>query len=298
MTTATNGDPTLREYPLFRRGKVRDVYDLGDELLLVATDRLSAFDVVLPTPIVGKGRLLTQLSLWWFGQMGGVVRTQLGNQSLADLDLTDDERSWLDGRTTRARKAERIDVECVVRGYLAGSGWKEYRSSGTLASESLPEGLLLGSALPAPVFTPAIKNDDGHDENISRPRLHDEIGDDLATTLETTSLEIFARATAIAAAAGFVLADSKFEFGFIDGELTLIDELLTPDSSRYWDAATLSPGKEPPSYDKQIVRDWLETTDWNKEAPGPAIPEEIVAKAGGRYQAVYDRLVQGNGDHR
>jgi len=283
-------DVTLSAYPLFRRGKVRDVYDLGDELLLVATDRLSAFDVVLPTTIDGKGQILTQLSLWWFDQLGGLVTNHLADQSLADLTLSDEERAYLDGRTMRAKKAERIDVECVVRGYLAGSGWKEYQASGTLASEPLPEGLLLGSPLPSPIFTPAIKNDSGHDENISRAQLKDVIGAELATTLEELSLAIFRVASERAAQAGFILADTKFEFGYIDGALALIDEVLTPDSSRYWDASALVPGNEPPSFDKQIVRDWLETTDWNKQAPGPEIPAEIVAKAVDRYRAVLDRL--------
>lgn len=295
MTSGTSQTPagrslTLNAYPLFRRGKVRDVYDLGDELLLVATDRLSAFDVVLPTPIPGKGVLLTQISRWWFDRLHDLVPNHLADQSLADLDLSTDERAWLEGRAMRARKAERIDVECVVRGALAGSGWKEYRQHGTLAEEPLPERLQLGSSLPAPVFTPAIKNDSGHDENISVGRLRTEIGEDLAGRLEATSLALYNAAAAIAARAGFVLADTKFEFGYIDGRLALIDELLTPDSSRYWEASSLVPGQEPPSFDKQIIRDWLETTSWNKQAPGPEIPADIVAKATKRYQAVLDRL--------
>ncbi|MGN6485585.1 MAG: phosphoribosylaminoimidazolesuccinocarboxamide synthase, partial [Thermomicrobiales bacterium] len=226
----TADDLTLQRYPLFRRGKVRDVYDLGDELLLVATDRLSAFDVVLPTQIPDKGRLLTATSLWWFGQITDIVPNHLVDRSLADLDLSDDERAFLNGRTTRGRKAERIDIECVVRGYLAGSGWKEYRAQGTLAGEALPEGLQLGSPLPNPAFTPAIKNDAGHDENISVNRLRQTIDPVLAEELERISLALYARASGIAAQAGFILADTKFEFGFIDGTLSLIDEVLTPDS--------------------------------------------------------------------
>jgi len=286
-----DNDLTLRHYPLFRRGKVRDVYDLGEELLLVATDRLSAFDVVLPTQIPDKGRLLTATSLWWFGQIADIVPNHLVDQSLADLDLSDDERAFLAGRTTRGRRADRIDIECVVRGYLAGSGWKEYRATGTLAGEPLPEGLLLGSALPHPVFTPAIKNDAGHDENISISRLRREIEPALADELQRISLAVYARASEIAAKAGFILADTKFEFGFIDGTLSLIDEVLTPDSSRYWEASLLEPGKEPPSFDKQIIRDWVESTGWNKQAPGPEIPADIVGKARERYQAVHDRLI-------
>lgn len=281
---------TLNHYPLFRRGKVRDVYDLGEELLLVATDRLSAFDVVLPTEIPDKGRLLTATSLWWFAQIADIVPNHLVDQSLADLDLSDDERTFLDGRTTRGRKAERIDIECVVRGYLAGSGWKEYRAQGTLADVPLPEGLQLGSALPHPVFTPAIKNDAGHDENISVARLHQEIDPTLAEALERISLAIYERASGIAAQAGFILADTKFEFGFIDGTLSLIDEVLTPDSSRYWEASLLEPGKEPPSFDKQIVRDYLETLDWNKKAPGPKLPAEVIRLTVEKYAEALRRL--------
>lgn len=280
----------LQSYPLFRQGKVRDVYDLGDELLLAATDRLSAFDVVLPTAIPEKGILLTQLSLWWFHRLSGIVPNHLTDQSLDDLDLTDDERAWLEGRTTRVRKANRIDVECIVRGYLAGSGWKEYRKFGSLADEPVDSGLLLGSKLPQPMFTPAIKNDNGHDQNVSRSQLRDIIGDDLVQDLETASLAVYRRAAAIASRAGFILADTKFEFGYIDGQLALIDEVLTPDSSRYWDATLLVPGAETPSFDKQIVRDWLETTSWNKQAPGPNIPEAIAGEASARYQAVLDQL--------
>jgi len=280
----------LRSYPLLRQGKVRDVYDLGHELLLVATDRLSAFDIVLPTAIQGKGILLTQLSLWWFDRIGAMVPNHLVAQTFNDLDLTEDERAWLLGRTTRVRKANRIDVECVVRGYLAGSGWKEYRKFGSLADEPQDTGLLLGSKLPQPVFTPALKHDDGHDQNVTVEQLGENIGDKLADQLQTSSLAIFRTASGIAAEAGFVLADTKLEFGYIDGKLTLIDELLTPDSSRYWDASSLVAGEEPPSFDKQIVRDWLETTNWNKQAPGPEIPNDIATRAKVRYQAVLERL--------
>ncbi len=189
-----------------------------------------------------------------------------------------------------ARRAERIDIECVVRGYLAGSGYKEYEAEGTLAGEPLPAGLQRGDRLPEPRFTPAIKNDDGHDENVSRARLAEIVGQDLATTLEEVSLRIYAFASGIAAKAGIILADTKFEFGYIDGTLTLIDELLTPDSSRYWEAAAMVPGKEPPSFDKQIVRNWLETQPWDKTPPGPEIPAEIVDRTRARYQDVYERL--------
>lgn len=283
---------TLTHYPLLRSGKVRDIYDAGDHLLLVATDRLSAFDVILPTPVPGRGKVLTAISAFWFDRTVRICPNHLVSTDIGQLDLTPDEVADLDGRTMIARKAERIDIECVVRGYLAGSGYKEYQASGTLAGEPLPSGLRLGDRLPEPRFTPAIKNDEGHDENISRACLREIEGDDLATQLEETSLAIYAFASSLAAKAGFVLADTKFEFGWIDGALTLIDELLTPDSSRYWDSVALVPGREPPSFDKQIVRDWLERRPWDKQPPAPEIPAEIVNEARERYQAVYNRLAK------
>jgi len=279
-------------FPAYRRGKVRDVFDLGDRLLIVATDRLSAFDVVLPTAIPGKGALLTAISDFWFDRTEGILPNHRTGESLDELGISVDQRSLLQGRSTIVNKAERIDIECVVRGHLAGSGWKEYQSFGTLAGESLPPGFRRGDQLPDLRFTPAVKNDDGHDENISRARLADQIGQDLATRLERTSVDLFASARSIAADAGFVLADTKFEFGFIGGELTLIDEALTPDSSRYWDIATWSPGTEPPSFDKQVVRDWLEASGWNKESPGPELPPEIVGATREKYSEVLRRLTQ------
>lgn len=280
----------LTSYPLLRQGKVRDIYDAGEHLLLVATDRLSAFDVILPTEIPGKGKLLTQLSIFWFDQTRHILPNHLVSTDVDALDVTEDEREWLRDRTMIVRKADRVDIECVVRGYLAGSGYKEYLSSGTLAGEPLPEGLQRADALPEPRFTPAIKNDDGHDENISRDQLAAIIGPDLASTLEETSLRIYDFARSLSFQAGIILADTKFEFGFIDGELSLIDEVLTPDSSRYWEAATVVPGQEPDSFDKQIVRNWLETLDWDKTYPGPEIPTDIVERTKARYDLVYDRL--------
>lgn len=277
-------------FPVYRRGKVRDVFDLGDRLLIVATDRLSAFDVVLPTPIPSKGVLLTAISDFWFDHTGHIVPNHRTGESLDMLGLAASLRGELDGRSTIVRKADRIDIECVVRGHLAGSGWKEYQASGTLAGEPLPDGLRRGDPLPAPRFTPAIKNDRGHDENISRQVLAGQIGGDLADLLESMSLDIFAYARNLAARAGFVLADTKFEFGFIDGALTLIDEALTPDSSRYWDTATWTPGTEPPGFDKQAVRDWLEASGWNKEPPGPVLPSEIVDSTREKYAEVLHRL--------
>ncbi len=283
-------------FPAFRRGKVRDVFDLGDRLLLIATDRLSAFDVVLPTAIPGKGVMLTDISNGWFERTAGIIPNHLVNDPLDSLGLPDDVVARISGRSVIARKAERIDIECVVRGNLAGSGWKEYLATGTLAGEPLPDGLRLGDQLPEPRFTPAIKNDTGHDQNISRGELANLIGEELSSRLEDVSIELFEFAREVARHAGFLLADTKFEFGMIDGSLTLIDEALTPDSSRYWDAAAWQPGTEPPSFDKQIIRDWLERSGWNKQPPGPEIPAEIVSMAADRYRQVRDRLAAVNED--
>lgn len=286
---------TLRNYELIRQGKVRDIYDAGEYLLLVATDRLSAFDVVLPTEIPAKGELLTKLSVFWFDQTKHLLPNHLVSTDISGLDLSEDEAEWLRDRTMIVYKADRVDIECVVRGYLAGSGYKEYVEHGTLAGESLPTGLQRADALPAPRFTPAIKNDDGHDENISRDRLSDIVGKALAEELESKSIAIYEFASQLTAKAGIVLADTKFEFGFIDGELSLIDEVLTPDSSRYWESSSIVPGAEPESFDKQIVRNWLETLDWDKTAPGPEIPLDIVTQTIQRYGEVYDRLVAAAG---
>ena len=280
----------LQHYPLLRSGKVRDIYDAGDDLLLVASDRLSAFDVVLPTIIPCKGQILTSISEYWFEKTRGLCPNHLVTTDISSLQLSPREADALRGRCTVGRKAERIDIECVVRGYLAGSGYKEYRDHGTLAGEALPGGLQRGGALPEPRFTPAIKNDEGHDENISRRRLAEIVGSDLARKLEEMSLEVFRLASERSARAGLVLADTKIEFGWIGNEIAIIDELLTPDSSRYWDAGAIVPRKEPPSFDKQIVRNWLESQPWDKKPPGPEIPEEVVTVTRERYEEVYRRL--------
>jgi phosphoribosylaminoimidazole-succinocarboxamide synthase len=280
----------LANYPLLRRGKVRDVFDLGDHLLLVASDRISAFDVVLPSLLTRKGIVLTEISQLWFDSLAGVVPTQVSDIELASLDLDAGELAQLRGRSMIVRKADRVDVECVVRAYLAGSAWKEYQQQGTVAGVRVPAGLKRGDPLPGVMFTPAIKNDSGHDENISRGALAGLVGGELARTLEQRSLELFAHGSAIAARAGFILADTKFEFGWIDGTLSVIDEVLTPDSSRYWDANAIEPGQEPAAFDKQPIRDWLESTGWNKQAPGPELPAEIAEETLARYQAVADRL--------
>jgi phosphoribosylaminoimidazole-succinocarboxamide synthase len=275
--------------PLLRRGKVRDVYDLGDKLLIVASDRLSAFDVILPTPITGKGKILTAAALFWFDLTKDVVPNHLVTADFEEIrkalppGITLD-KEWFDGRMMLVRKAKRIDAECVARAYLAGSGWKEYKATGIVGGHALPKGLLEASKLPEPIFTPATKADEGHDENISREKLAEMIGKDLAKELEKLTLAVFAKASKHFEARGLILADTKFEFGYIDGELRLIDEILTPDSSRVWEEKDWKPGRTPDGFDKQFVRDWLERSGWNKIAPGPALPADVVAGTLARYR--------------
>jgi phosphoribosylaminoimidazole-succinocarboxamide synthase len=272
------------------RGKVRDIYDLGDRLVLVASDRLSAFDVVMPTPIPDKGRVLTQLSLFWFEKLSGIVPNHVLTATQFDGELApyaDD----LAGRAMVVRKADPLPVECVVRGYLAGSGWKEYRESGTVCGIKLPSGLLESSKLPEPIFTPATKETSGHDINISLEQMAKITGDGLATRPRDTSLEIYRRASEYAAGRGIIIADTKFEFGLEKGKLIWIDEALTPDSSRFWPADGFQPGRGQPSFDKQYVRDFLERLGWNKQPPGPALPADVVAGTTAKYREAYRRLV-------
>ncbi len=279
---------------LFREGKVREVYEAGEEaLVIVASDRLSAFDVVLPTPIPDKGRVLTQLSNFWFGRTAGVVPNHLVETDLARFPEPFASRPELEGRAVLVRRCDRVDIECVARGYLAGSGWAEYRQSGTLAGEPLPRGLEESAQLREPVFTPATKAVTGHDENISRAQLAALVGRGLAERLEEVTLALYRHAHAYALGRGLVLADTKFEFGFAGDELLLIDETLTPDSSRYWDSRTYRPGASPPSYDKQFVRDFLVRSGWDREPPGPALPEDVVAGTSERYRECY-RLLTGS----
>ena len=282
--------PELTTFPLLRRGKVRDVYDLGDHLLLVATDRLSAFDVVLPSPVPGKGVLLTQLSTFWFERTADIVPNHLADLPLAELRLPMTEQAHIAPRAVVARMAERIDVECVIRGYLAGSAWAEYRASGAVAGRRLPKGLALGSRLPEPLFTPAIKFDDGHDRNVSVRELQDIHGTELVAELEQLSLALYRSAAEHALNGGIILADTKLEFGRIDGEIHLIDEAFTPDSSRFWDAEEFVSGQDPPSFDKQFVRDWLRSTGWDGSPPGPALPREVVDGTLARYHLAFERL--------
>ncbi|MDP9321780.1 MAG: phosphoribosylaminoimidazolesuccinocarboxamide synthase [Chloroflexota bacterium] len=276
---------------LFRHGKVRDVYEAGtDRLVMVASDRLSAFDVVLPTPIPDKGRVLTQLSNFWFGRTLTIVPNHLLETDLAHFPAPFRDHRELAGRAVLAKRAERIDYECVARGYLAGSGWAEYRKTGTVAGEPLPAGLLESARLDEPMFTPATKAASGHDENISRAQLAAALGGDLARQLEDVTLALYRHAHAYALERGLILADTKFEFGLLDGALVLIDEALTPDSSRYWDAATYRPGGAPPSYDKQFVRDFLNAQGWDHEPPGPALPADVVRGTSDRYRECYRKL--------
>ncbi len=281
----------LHGKPLFRRGKVRDCYDLGEHLLFVASDRISAFDVVLPTAIPSKGVVLTQLSRFWFEQTRGLVPNHFVTDYLNEVPSVEPEdRASLRGRAMVVRKAERIDVECVVRGYLAGSAWREYRSLGSVAGEKLDRGLRYGDRLPAPLFTPALKNDEGHDVNVSVADLRRSIGTELAARIEEASRDLYEAATPAAELGGIIIADTKFEFGMVDDELLLIDEVLTPDSSRFWDARRYQLDGEIPSFDKQFVRDWLERSGWNKEPPAPELPSNVVEGTRARYQEAYERM--------
>ena len=278
---------------LFARGKVRDTYELGtDQLLMVATDRISAFDHVLPNGIPDRGKVLTQLSIFWFSQTDTFQPNHLVSGMIPDLPAAlKSYREQLAGRFMIVRKAKRIDYECVVRGYLAGSAWKEYQESQTLAGESMPPGLLQSQKLTAPIFSPATKAETGHDENITFDAMKKDLGDDLTTKLRNASLELYRYAAEFAGRRGLILADTKFEFGLVGNDVILIDEALTPDSSRYWDATSYAIGTSPEAYDKQFVRDWLSRSGWDKESDPPRLPEDIVAQTRIRYLAAYERLV-------
>jgi phosphoribosylaminoimidazole-succinocarboxamide synthase len=276
---------------LWRRGKVRDVYEAGAErLVMVASDRLSAFDVVFPTPIPDKGRVLTQLSNFWFKRLDSLVPNHLIATDLADFPPAFREVTALEGRSVLVKLCERIDVECVARGYISGSAWTEYRALGTVASEPLPRGLEESAQLADPIFTPATKAVTGHDENISRAQLAALVGTELAHELERVTIALYRVAHAYSLGRGLILADTKFEFGMSDGRLVLIDEALTPDSSRYWDAAKYKPGGTPASYDKQYVRDFVVKAGWNKEPPAPALPNDVVEGTRQRYLECYEKL--------
>ena len=288
MTTPVVLETSLPGLPV-RRGKVRDIYDLGDRLLLVSTDRLSAFDWVLPTGIPDKGRVLTQVSAFWFDRLGEPNHLLSTDVDAMDLPAAAD-RAALAGRTTLCRKTQVVPIECVVRGYLAGSGWQEYRRSGTVCGVKLPGGLTESARLDEPIFTPATKAASGHDENISLERMAAEVGRELAEELRRRSLDIFRRGAEYALRQGIIIADTKFEWGQLDGQILLIDEVLTPDSSRFWPAEQYAPGHAQPSYDKQFVRDWLTASGWDKNSPPPALPEDIVTKTRAKYVEAFERL--------
>lgn len=268
---------------------MRHMYDFGDTLLMVATDRISAFDCILPQGIPGKGRILTQVSKFWFDalkQPHHMISTHVS-------DFPEVARQYehiLEGRSMLVKKTELVPIECVVRGYLAGSGWKDYQKTGTICGHELPPGLRLADKLPDPIFTPATKNDEGHDENISVAQMRDTLGSDLTAILENRSLEIYRKASELAASKGIIIADTKFEFGLLDSGVLLIDEVLTPDSSRFWAKDKYEVGISPPSFDKQIVRDYLESTDWDKSPPPPDLPDEIIAKTAREYRRIAELL--------
>jgi len=277
--------------PKVRSGKVREMFDLGDRLLMVASDRISAYDVVMPNGIPRKGEVLTMFSHFWFNRVADLVPNHLLTK--ADEPLPEAVQSHADQIGRRAmvvKKAQPLAIECVVRGYLAGSGWKEYQKQGTVCGISLPDGLENSSQLPDPIFTPATKAEEGHDENINFDEAVNIVGKNIAEQARELSIELYKRGRDHAAEKGIIIADTKFEFGIFEGELILIDEVLTPDSSRFWPADLYTPGKSQPSFDKQFVRDYLETLDWDKTPPGPELPAEIVQKTSEKYIEAYTRV--------
>jgi len=290
----------LQDVKFLRRGKVRDVYEIDDYLLIIATDRVSAFDVVLPNGIAGKGRVLTQISLYWFNQMKDIIENHIVATDVKDYPkVLHKYKDLLEGRSMLVKKARPMPVECIVRGYLSGSGWKEYKESGTVCGIKLPDGLVESARLDEPLFTPSTKAEEGHDINISFDETRKIVGDDTASTLRNTSLRVYKKARELAEKKGIIIADTKMEFGVYkdsrfkiqdsknqEGKLILIDEILTPDSSRFWSMKDYKPGKSQDSFDKQIVRDYLLTLDWNQTYPGPKLPDEIIEKTAARYREI------------
>jgi phosphoribosylaminoimidazole-succinocarboxamide synthase len=293
MDTQTVFRTALRGFEKLHEGKVRDIYSAGaDALLIVTTDRLSAFDVVLPDPIPGKGRVLNEISNFWFARTRHIVPNHLTGRAVSDLVSDPADRAALEGRAVIVRRLKALPLEAVVRGYLIGSGWKDYQKTGSVCGVALPADLPLAARLPAPIFTPATKAGTGeHDENISFAQVEKLVGAPLAARVRDTAIALYQFAAAHALNRGIIIADTKFEFGIDEsGTLTLIDEAITPDSSRFWPADTYRPGTSPPSFDKQFVRDYLETLDWNKKAPGPKLPAEILAKTSEKYREALTRL--------
>jgi phosphoribosylaminoimidazole-succinocarboxamide synthase len=276
---------------LFRRGKVRDVFDFGDHLLIVSSDRVSAFDNVIERGIPNKGQVLTQISKFWFDKLG--INHHLISTDVNDFpEETKPYHDIMAGRSMWVKKTELIPIECVVRGYIIGSGWKDYQRTGKVCGHQLPEGLQLAQKLDTPLFTPASKSFDGHDENISVETMVDQIGAELTEKLQTLSLNIYNEASAFANERGIIIADTKFEFGLLNGEVIIIDEVLTPDSSRFWSKDTYKVGESPASFDKQIVRDYIETTDWDRKSDIPNLPDEIVEKTASEYQKIFELITR------
>lgn len=288
MTSSVGFNSQIPSLPV-RRGKVRDVYDLGERLLLVASDRISAFDWVLPTAIPDKGRVLTQISAFWFEMLPGPHHVLSNDIDTVDLPAGVD-RDAFRGRTMLVRKTEVVPIECVVRGYLSGSGWKEYRRDGTVCGIKLPPGLQESDRLPEPIFTPATKAESGHDENISFEEMCRVVGNETADELRARSLDVYQRGAEYARTRGIIIADTKFEWGRTADGIILIDEVMTPDSSRFWPVDRYKPGSAPPSFDKQFVRDWLETSGWDKNSPPPALPEDVVTKTRAKYIEAFEQL--------
>ena len=276
--------------PKLRSGKVREVFDLGDSLLIVATDRISAFDCILPTGIPRKGEVLTQMTAFWYGVLDFVPNHFLTARFEAFPAVLHPFEAQLRNRSMLVRKANPLPVECVARGHIAGSGWKEYQTSGTVGGHEVPAGLLQSAKLPAPLFTPSTKAESGHDENITWKECRRILGDELAIQVRDLTIDLYEHGCAHASRAGILIADTKFEFGLADGELILIDECLTPDSSRFWPANSWNPGSNPPSYDKQFVRDYLETLDWDKTPPAPELPADVAEKTSAKYIEAFEQL--------
>jgi phosphoribosylaminoimidazole-succinocarboxamide synthase len=286
-------ETALPGYTLLRRGKVRDVYEAGEHYLIVATDRISAFDVVLPNGIPGKGKVLTQISIHWFRQVADIIENHIVATEVDDFPAKlRAHRGLLEGRSMLVKKAGVLPVECIVRGYLSGSGWKEYKKAGAVCGIALPAGLVESSRLEAPIFTPSTKAEAGHDINISFAEMAKIVGAEMAARLRAAALDVYGRGRELAGKRGIIIADTKMEFGIFEGRLILIDELLTPDSSRFWSAKSYQPGRGQDSWDKQIVRDYLLSLAWDQTYPGPALPDEIVKKASARYQEIYEILTR------
>ncbi len=283
----------FNDVKLLRRGKVRDVYEIAGYLLIVATDRVSAFDVVLPCGISGKGKFLTRISLYWFSQMRDIIENHIVATDVKDYPAVLHKYiEVLEGRSMLVKKAQPMPVECIVRGYLSGSGWAEYKEKATVCGIRLPAGLVESSRLDGPIFTPSTKAEEGHDINISFDAMRKIVGDTIARQLRDTTLAIYGRARELAERKGIIIADTKMEFGLHEGKLMLIDELLTPDSSRFWSAKEYEPGRGQDSFDKQIVRDYLLTLDWNKTYPGPELPDDVVQKTAARYREIVEILTK------